>query len=98
MEIVRSQKKALHSDAVSTFPLYRCAPPLEVRLEDFELFAIDRLRGNRFPFFFGFLLFHLFRISEICLHAILEWKFGEIYFIQIYSVWIRLGFFLEQLS
>ncbi|XP_062149819.1 probable DNA primase large subunit [Alnus glutinosa] len=44
MEIVRSQKKALHNDAVSTFPLYRSAPPLEVRLEDFELFAIDRLR------------------------------------------------------
>ncbi|XP_041014299.1 probable DNA primase large subunit [Juglans microcarpa x Juglans regia] len=44
MEIVRSQRKALHYDAVSTLPLYRSAPPLEVRLEDFELFAMDRLR------------------------------------------------------
>ncbi|GLT73279.1 hypothetical protein SLA2020_451500 [Shorea laevis] len=44
MEIVRSQRKALHNAAVSTLPLYRSAPPLEVRLEDFELFAIDRLR------------------------------------------------------
>ncbi|CAL0324925.1 unnamed protein product [Lupinus luteus] len=34
------------NDAVSlpTIPLYRSAPPLEVRLEEFESFAIDRLR------------------------------------------------------
>lgn len=30
--------------AASTLPLYRSAPPLEVRLEDFEAFAVDRLR------------------------------------------------------
>ncbi|KAL9244518.1 hypothetical protein vseg_018287 [Gypsophila vaccaria] len=46
MEIVRSQKKILGvaNDVVSDLPLYRCPPQLEVRLEDFELFAIDRLR------------------------------------------------------
>ncbi|KAL5762465.1 hypothetical protein ACOSP7_018729 [Xanthoceras sorbifolium] len=44
MEIVRSQRTRIQSDAVSTLPLYRSAPPLEVRLEDFELFAMDRLR------------------------------------------------------
>ncbi|XP_059446968.1 probable DNA primase large subunit isoform X2 [Corylus avellana] len=44
MEIYGYQRKALHSDAISTLPLYRSAPPLDVRLEDFELFAIDRLR------------------------------------------------------
>ncbi|KAG2702771.1 hypothetical protein I3843_06G098700 [Carya illinoinensis] len=44
MEIVGSRRKALHYDAVSTIPLYRSAPALEVRLEDFELFAMDRLR------------------------------------------------------
>lgn len=51
MEIVRSQRKAhgatatAANDVVPTLPLYRSAPALEVRLEDFELFAIDRLRG-----------------------------------------------------
>lgn len=49
MEIVRSQRKASSSAAYdvvpTTLPLYRSAPPHEVRLEDFELFAIDRLRG-----------------------------------------------------
>ncbi|KAJ1407336.1 DNA primase large subunit, eukaryotic/archaeal [Sesbania bispinosa] len=50
MEIVRPQghRSLLPSsnDAVAfpTLPLYRSAPPLEVRLEDFESFAIDRLR------------------------------------------------------
>lgn len=47
MEVVRSQRKSsVPNDAVSTLPLYRSAPPLEVRLEDFEFYAIDRLRGN----------------------------------------------------
>ncbi|XP_009603260.1 putative DNA primase large subunit isoform X1 [Nicotiana tabacum] len=45
MEVVRSQRKSsVPNDAVSTLPLYRSAPPLEVRLEDFEFYAIDRLR------------------------------------------------------
>ncbi|XP_044488763.1 probable DNA primase large subunit [Mangifera indica] len=43
MEIVR-QQRSHQNDAVSTLPLYRSAPSLEVRLEDFELFAMDRLR------------------------------------------------------
>lgn len=33
--------------AAETLPLYRSAPVLEVRLEDFELYAIDRLRVLR---------------------------------------------------
>lgn len=47
MEIARTQRKRTNTqnDGVSTLPLYRYAPPLEVRLEDFELFAMDRLRG-----------------------------------------------------
>lgn len=46
MEIIRSQRRSSKvDDVVSTLPLYRSAPPLQVRLEDFELFAIDRLRG-----------------------------------------------------
>lgn len=45
MEIIRSQRKPVHIDVVPTLPLYRSAPPLEVRLEDFELYAMDRLRG-----------------------------------------------------
>ncbi|KAL6344272.1 hypothetical protein AAG906_037837 [Vitis piasezkii] len=45
MEIIRSQRRPSKvDDVVSTLPLYRSAPPLQVRLEDFELFAIDRLR------------------------------------------------------
>ncbi|KAK6922432.1 DNA primase large subunit, eukaryotic/archaeal [Dillenia turbinata] len=45
MEIVRSQKKAPTTvDAVPITQLYKSAPALEVRLEDFEQFAIDRLR------------------------------------------------------
>ncbi|KAK1365644.1 DNA primase large subunit [Heracleum sosnowskyi] len=44
MEIVRSQTKASGPGVIPTIPLYRCAPALEVRLEDFEVFAIDRLR------------------------------------------------------
>lgn len=51
MEVVRPQSHRnlfTSNDAVSapTIPLYRSAPPLEVRLEDFESFAIDRLRGT----------------------------------------------------
>lgn len=45
MELVRPQLKAPSNDAVSTIPLYRSAPAIEVRLEDFELYAMDRLRG-----------------------------------------------------
>ncbi|CAL5418713.1 unnamed protein product [Camellia sinensis] len=45
MEIFRSQRRSPASDdLVRTLPLYRSALQLEVRLEDFELFAIDRLR------------------------------------------------------
>lgn len=47
MEIVKPQWKKpplSANDVVSTLPLYRSAPSLEVRLEDFELYAIDRLR------------------------------------------------------
>ncbi|XP_037491591.1 probable DNA primase large subunit isoform X2 [Jatropha curcas] len=44
MEIVRPQWKPPTNDVVSTLPLYRSAPSLEVRLEDFELYAMDRLR------------------------------------------------------
>ncbi|KAL9328850.1 hypothetical protein ACSQ67_003853 [Phaseolus vulgaris] len=50
MEIVRPQSRrnflSSSNDAVSvpTIPLYRSAPSLEVRLEEFESFAIDRLR------------------------------------------------------
>ncbi|PIA51062.1 hypothetical protein AQUCO_01100113v1 [Aquilegia coerulea] len=46
MEVYASKKKTpFSSESVSTLlPLYRSAPQLEVRLEDFELFAIDRLR------------------------------------------------------
>nr|XP_023870630.1 probable DNA primase large subunit isoform X1 [Quercus suber]XP_023870632.1 probable DNA primase large subunit isoform X1 [Quercus suber]XP_023870633.1 probable DNA primase large subunit isoform X1 [Quercus suber] len=43
MEIIGS-RKPVHIDVVPTIPLYRSAPPLEVRLEDFELYAMDRLR------------------------------------------------------
>ncbi|XP_038989302.1 probable DNA primase large subunit [Phoenix dactylifera] len=43
MEIVRSQRKPV-ADGPPNLSLYRSAPPLEVRLEDFELYAIDRLR------------------------------------------------------
>ncbi|KAL9686577.1 hypothetical protein QQ045_030969 [Rhodiola kirilowii] len=46
MEIVSSNRRSAADEAVvsATLPVYRSAPPLEVRLEDFELFAIDRLR------------------------------------------------------
>ncbi|EYU26980.1 hypothetical protein MIMGU_mgv1a0062071mg, partial [Erythranthe guttata] len=47
MEIVGSRRKSSLSsagDAFPTLPLYRSAPVLEVRLEDFELYAIHRLR------------------------------------------------------
>ncbi|CAA7014979.1 unnamed protein product [Microthlaspi erraticum] len=46
MEVIRSQKRTASNDAASipTLPLYFTAPPMEVRLEEFELFAIDRLR------------------------------------------------------
>ncbi|KAG5521802.1 hypothetical protein RHGRI_034132 [Rhododendron griersonianum] len=45
MEIARSQRRTpAVADVVLGLPLYRSAPELQVRLEDFELFAIDRLR------------------------------------------------------
>ncbi|KAB2624968.1 DNA primase large subunit [Pyrus ussuriensis x Pyrus communis] len=44
MQVVRSQTKSFIKDVVPTLPLYRSAPALEVRLEEFELFALDRLR------------------------------------------------------
>ncbi|KAL2343479.1 hypothetical protein Fmac_004764 [Flemingia macrophylla] len=50
MKIYPSQNRRNFSSSsndavsVSTIPLYRSAPALEVRLEDFESFAIDRLR------------------------------------------------------
>ncbi|KAK4493246.1 hypothetical protein RD792_017876 [Penstemon davidsonii] len=46
MEAVRSHRTALASaeDAVSTIPIYRSAPVTEVRLEDFEQYAIHRIR------------------------------------------------------
>ncbi|KAG9147664.1 hypothetical protein Leryth_015722 [Lithospermum erythrorhizon] len=52
MEIVRSEKKStsgneVNADLVTALPLYRAAPELEVRLEDFELYAIDRLQVLR---------------------------------------------------
>lgn len=53
METVRTQRKPLSNEVVPILPLYRSAPALEVRLEDFELSAIDRLRGTQtFPNFF----------------------------------------------
>jgi hypothetical protein len=48
MEIVRSQRQlaaAGGGGGGGGLPTYRAAPQLEVRLEEFELFAIDRLRG-----------------------------------------------------
>ncbi|CAH9085949.1 unnamed protein product [Cuscuta epithymum] len=48
MEIVRSESKpSVSGGVVSTLPIYRSAPPLEVRLEDFEQFAVDRLKVLR---------------------------------------------------
>ncbi|KAG6486618.1 hypothetical protein ZIOFF_055196 [Zingiber officinale] len=47
MEIVRSQRESTHAAASTTsakLSFYRSAPALEVRLEDFELYGIDRLR------------------------------------------------------
>jgi hypothetical protein len=50
MEIVRSHRQlaaaaAAGSSGAGVLPTYRVAPQLEVRLEEFEIFAIDRLRG-----------------------------------------------------
>jgi hypothetical protein len=53
MEIVRSHRQIAAEAAAGVgcgggaggLPTYRVAPQLEVRLEEFELFAIDRLRG-----------------------------------------------------
>lgn len=50
MEIVPSRRQldaaaAAGSGGTGALPTYRAAPQLEVRLEEFELFAIDRLRG-----------------------------------------------------
>jgi len=44
MEIVRSPRQVAAAGA-GGLPIYKTAPQLEVRLEEFELFAIDRLRG-----------------------------------------------------
>ncbi|KAK9933481.1 hypothetical protein M0R45_020678 [Rubus argutus] len=44
MLAVRSLRKPAVHDDVPALPLYRSAPALDVRLEEFELFAIDRLR------------------------------------------------------
>jgi DNA primase large subunit len=52
MEIVRSHRQIAAEAAAGVgcgggaggLPTYRVAPQLEVRLEEFELFAIDRLR------------------------------------------------------
>lgn len=46
MEIAPQRKVSSDDVGVaSTLPVYRSPPELEIRLEDFELFAIDRLRG-----------------------------------------------------
>lgn len=45
MEIMRSQRKSA-ADEVPILSLYRSAPQVEVILDDFERFAIDRLLGN----------------------------------------------------
>ncbi|WOL14447.1 putative DNA primase large subunit [Canna indica] len=44
MEIVRSQRKVADAAAPPGLSLYRSAPAVEVRLEDFELYSIHRLR------------------------------------------------------
>ncbi|KAG6499808.1 hypothetical protein ZIOFF_039600 [Zingiber officinale] len=47
MEIVRSQREWTHAIASTTsakLSFYCSAPALDVRLEDFELYGIDRLR------------------------------------------------------
>ncbi|XP_047968030.1 probable DNA primase large subunit [Salvia hispanica] len=47
MEIIGSRRKSFLSPAghaAPTIPIYRSAPELEVRLEDFELYAVHRLR------------------------------------------------------
>ena len=60
MEVVGPHRRIpAAARVVQTLPLYRSAPELEVRLEDFELFAIYRLRGDSFsqsffPFLTGF--------------------------------------------
>lgn len=48
MEIVRSQRRNASdgSGGAASLPLYKSAPSLEVRLEEFERCAVDRLRGN----------------------------------------------------
>lgn len=56
MEVIRSQKKGTASNEVVSnpkIPLYLTAPQMEVRLEEFVLFSIDRLRG--FPIKIRFL-------------------------------------------
>ncbi|RWR80005.1 putative DNA primase large subunit [Cinnamomum micranthum f. kanehirae] len=44
MQIFQSNTKIVTADTIPSLSLYRSAPALEVRLDDFELFAIDRLR------------------------------------------------------
>jgi DNA primase large subunit len=51
MEIVRSHRHLAAAAGggggdAGGLPTYRAAPQLEMRLEEFELFAIDRLRGS----------------------------------------------------
>lgn len=81
MEIIGSRRKSLLSpagDAAPTIPIYRSAPELEVRLEDFELYAVHRLRG----------LFLCFRVSGryslrviICIVSICWIEFLETEFV-----------------
>ena len=54
MEIVRSHRQlaaAAGGGGAGALPTYRAAPQLGVRLEEFEIFAIDRLRGASFCLF-----------------------------------------------
>ncbi|KAG6478455.1 hypothetical protein ZIOFF_061898 [Zingiber officinale] len=80
MEIVRSQRQSTHAATSTTsakLSFYRSAPALEVRLEDFELYGIDRLRGTLenliFPHFWGlwFVVYSLeVRLKDFELYAI----------------------------
>lgn len=48
MEPFRSHRKSSTNATPTTLPVYRSFPPLEFDLYDFELYAIDRIRGSRF--------------------------------------------------
>ncbi|KAG8064331.1 hypothetical protein GUJ93_ZPchr0004g38636 [Zizania palustris] len=43
----RRSRRGVDGGVAGGLPTYRAAPQLEVRLEEFELFAVDRLRGDR---------------------------------------------------